>query len=104
MNKDDEQVLAFPAYMLNRLGIKDGFTRLADGVAEKLLEVAIFIRRGDAEKDPRWLQVIPYIVMRQGHKVLVYRRTTKGGESRLHHKWSLGVGGHVNQEDGEEPA
>ena len=28
-----------------------------------------------------------------------YKRTKKGGEARLHEKWSIGVGGHINKED-----
>jgi predicted NUDIX family phosphoesterase len=28
--------------------------------------------------------------------VFAYRRSKKGGENRLHDKWSVGVGGHIN--------
>jgi len=34
-------------------------------------------------------------------KVFAYQRSTSGGESRLHHNWSLGVGGHIEREDCE---
>ena len=32
--------------------------------------------------------------------MLAYARTAKGGETRLHDKWSLGIGGHINPVDG----
>jgi len=63
-----------------------------------------FVERAYAERTPSLKQVIPYsIVVRHGlahePEVLCLRRTTKGGESRLHDKLSIGVGGHINPED-----
>ena len=75
---------------------------------EALERVALhgfFVEREYAERTPSLKQVIPYsIVVREG-QVLCLRRTSKGGEARLHDKLSLGVGGHVNPVDqptGEE--
>lgn len=61
-----------------------------------------FMDRDKAEVDPTFKQIIPYICIQnvQG-KYLVYRRTKKGGESRLHAKLSIGVGGHINPNDGK---
>lgn len=63
-----------------------------------------FVEREHAERTPSLKQVIPYsIVVRHGRgyepEVLCLRRTTKGGESRLHDKLSIGVGGHINPVD-----
>jgi len=52
------------------------------------------------ERDPSWKQVIPYPVLRDGHDWFLMRRTKAGGDPRLHHRFSIGVGGHVNPEDG----
>ncbi|MED1125452.1 hypothetical protein [Bacillus atrophaeus] len=54
------------------------------------------LRRGDAEEDENYKQPIPYIVIRKDDKVFLYERLKGGGESRLHSKLSLGVGGHMN--------
>lgn len=54
------------------------------------------IRRGDAEEDFTLKQPIPYAVIRKGDKIFGYKRLEGGGETRLHGKISLGVGGHLN--------
>lgn len=48
------------------------------------------------EQDPQFLQIIPYIVLKQGDKYVKYTRTPAGGESRLHGKVSIGAGGHID--------
>ena len=57
-----------------------------------------WIRRDQAEGDPRFKQWIPYVlVQRPDNLIATYRR--QGAESRLHGFLSVGVGGHVNPED-----
>ena len=60
-----------------------------------------FVRRGDAEQDPGTKQVIPYLVLRDGERWFLMRRTRGGGDARLHDRWSIGVGGHLNPGDGD---
>jgi len=64
-----------------------------------LLQKGFFLSREEVEKDEKFLQIIPYVIIRAGDKFLTYKRTSKSGESRLHHKYSLGVGGHINTND-----
>ena len=59
------------------------------------------MRRGDAEEDPAHKQVIPYLVLRDGERWFLMRRTRAGGDARLHDRWSIGVGGHLNPGDGD---
>lgn len=59
------------------------------------------MRRGDAEEDPSFKQVIPYLVLRDGPRWFLMRRTKAGGDARLHDLWSIGVGGHLNPGDGD---
>lgn len=61
-----------------------------------------FVERDYAERTPALKQVIPYTVFRVDGQILVMRRLKTGGESRLHNKLSLGVGGHINPIDSEE--
>jgi predicted NUDIX family phosphoesterase len=52
------------------------------------------------ERDPSFKQVIPYLVLRDGPCWFLMRRTAGGGDERLHHRYSIGVGGHLNPGDG----
>ena len=52
------------------------------------------------ERDPSFKQVIPYLVLRDGLRYFLMRRTRAGGDARLHDRWSIGVGGHLNPGDG----
>lgn len=65
-----------------------------------------FMRRGN-EKDPTpaefnaeinsgFKQIIPYCVIRRGNEYFTYKRLSGGGETRLFDKYSIGVGGHMN--------
>ncbi len=51
------------------------------------------------EADPGFKQIIPYLVLRQGEAYFLMRRTRAGGDVRLHDRWSIGVGGHLNPGD-----
>jgi predicted NUDIX family phosphoesterase len=55
--------------------------------------------RGEAEEDPAWKQIIPYLLLRDGSRVFLVRRTRAGGDARLHERWSIGVGGHLGPGD-----
>jgi predicted NUDIX family phosphoesterase len=52
------------------------------------------------ELDPAFKQVIPYLVLRDGERYFLMQRTTAGGDARLHGRYSIGVGGHLNPGDG----
>jgi predicted NUDIX family phosphoesterase len=54
------------------------------------------------EDDPAQQQVIPYCIVRHHDGTyLLTRRLRRSSEKRLHHLYSLGVGGHINPGDGE---
>ena len=52
------------------------------------------------ERDPAFKQVIPYLVLRDGPRYFLMQRTAAGGDARLHGRYSIGVGGHLNPGDG----
>lgn len=58
-----------------------------------------FEAREAMERDPAFKQVIPYLVLRDGPRYFLMRRTRAGGDTRLHDRWSIGVGGHLNPGD-----
>jgi predicted NUDIX family phosphoesterase len=51
------------------------------------------------EQDPTHKQIIPYLVLRDGDSYFLMRRTRAGADQRLHDRWSIGVGGHMNPGD-----
>lgn len=59
--------------------------------------------RVDLEDDPGQQQIIPYCVVHHpgDDTYLLTRRLRQSSERRLHHMYSLGIGGHVNPGDGE---
>jgi predicted NUDIX family phosphoesterase len=52
------------------------------------------------EQDPDFKQVIPYLVLRDGPRYFLMQRSTAGADARLHGRYSIGVGGHLNPGDG----
>jgi predicted NUDIX family phosphoesterase len=80
--------------------------RPADGAGMRALRDAVrghglFMDRPQAEDDPAFKQVIPYVVVRDGSRTFLMERTDAGGDPRLHRKASIGVGGHINPVDGD---
>src|SRR5690606_7557172 len=51
------------------------------------------------EQDQRYKQIIPYLVFTHENKYFVMQRTSTTTEQRLKNKYSLGIGGHIRQED-----
>lgn len=97
--KEDEKILVLPqtvAVSKPWTGIKKdgilGFETLVKNYGQ-------FMPRSLAENDPSWKQVIPYMVFRYQDKYFLMQRTSAGGEARLHNKYSLGIGGHINEND-----
>ena len=74
----------------------------SEGMDAFLADVAIHARfapRAAMEVDPAWKQLIPYLVLRDGDRYFLMRRTRAGADARLHDRWSIGVGGHLNPGD-----
>lgn len=55
--------------------------------------------RPSIEENELYKQIIPYIAFISRNRVLSYKRTEKGAEDRLHHRFSVGIGGHVDSPD-----
>lgn len=80
------------------LGIRtDG----AESILATIAAAGRFEPRPAMESDPSFKQVIPYLVLRDGPDWFLMQRTRAGGDSRLHERWSIGVGGHLNPGDAD---
>jgi predicted NUDIX family phosphoesterase len=104
----DEEVLVVPtAAVLDELGGGAAWHGIKPAAEADETRLAGLIRRSGEfrpraamEIDPSWKQVIPYSILRDGPRWFLMRRTRAGSDARLHDRFSIGVGGHVNPEDG----
>ena len=101
MNPPDENVLVIKRTLFDQLGSFHGLSFEADKYLKAILSRGnnFFLARGRAEKDPSHKQIIPYVLLTHGDKVLHYVRGKKAGEQRLVAKGSIGIGGHMNESD-----
>jgi predicted NUDIX family phosphoesterase len=90
-----EQVMVVATELL-RPYLGANFIRDAWQILDLVAERHTFIDRPLAERSPQWRQIIPYVVICNGGDVFGVTRTAKQTEKRLHHKVSIGIGGHVN--------
>ena len=97
-----EQVLVVRRSLFDRLGSFHGLNAEISRYLPVFLEEAnhFFVPRAEAEEDPSLKQLIPYVVVTSGGKLLHYRRGSGSGEKRLLKKGSVGIGGHINDGDG----
>lgn len=101
----DEQVLAIERTVLEQAGMFQGLTFEVDRHLSAFFAAGVprFIPRSQAEKDPAYKQLIPYVIMTHGGKYLSYVRGLRAGETRLVGRRSIGMGGHINPVDNEAP-
>ncbi len=97
----EERVLCFPRSVLEEAGAFQGLSL----EVERYLPIATassrlrYLNRPDAEQDKRFKQLIPYVLLICNGKILRYRRGRGGQETRLHGLYSVGIGGHISEED-----
>lgn len=101
MSQDAEQVLVVPRALFETLGSFQGLNQDVNHYLATLLDPSnnFFMDRADAEEDPSYKQLIPYALFHHAGSFLHYYRGKSGGESRLHARGSIGVGGHINPVD-----
>ena len=100
-----ERVLVIPTKRLHEAGLFHGFTDRVDDYIPRLLDPAYltYLPRDEAEADPSFKQLIPYLVVCHAGRVFHYQRRG-GGEKRLHARRSIGLGGHICSDDGTPSA
>jgi len=99
----EERVLCFERKLLEKLGVFHGIS-LETGKYLPILTSSsniLYLNRSDAEKDKRYKQLIPYVLVICNNKILRYRRGRGGQETRLHGLYSVGIGGHISEEDNQ---
>jgi predicted NUDIX family phosphoesterase len=69
-------------------------------VLDRARTLGDYVPRPAAETDRSLKQIIPYLVLRDGDRIFLMKRTRAGGDARLHDLYSIGIGGHLNPGDG----
>ena len=101
-----ERVLVVPTSLFHALGHFQGFSTEVDRYLSELLSPrnTSYRPRHEVEQDPGFKQLIPYVLFRYRDpsgevQVFQYTRGKGQGEGRLHSKQSVGIGGHISEED-----
>ncbi len=58
-----------------------------------------FLPRSQMENDPNYKQIIPYLIFEHKKHYFLMQRDAKTTEQRLQNKFTLGIGGHIRQQD-----
>ena len=100
-----EEVLVVKRTIVEQEGMFHGLNFEPDRYLRRLFAPGVlrFMPRPQAEADPEYKQLIPYVIMTHGSKYLTYVRGKRAGETRLVGNRSIGIGGHINPVDDEVP-
>lgn len=100
----EEQVLVVKREVIERIGMFQGLVFDVDRYLDRIFVQGVprFMPRSQAEQDPSYKQLIPYVIMTSGGKYLSYVRGKRAGEARLVAKRSIGIGGHINPIDADD--
>ena len=101
MNPPNENILVIKRSLFDELGAFHGLNFEPEKYLSAIWKRGnnFFMPRATAETDPTHKQIIPYVLLAAGDKVLHYVRGKKAGEQRLVAKGSIGIGGHMNESD-----
>jgi predicted NUDIX family phosphoesterase len=101
MSYPGENVLVVRRNLFEQLGSFQGLSFEPEKYLNLLLSRGnnFFFPRAQAENDPAYKQIIPYVLLAFHDRVLHYVRGKKAGEQRLVAKGSIGIGGHMNESD-----
>jgi len=61
-----------------------------------------FHPRSVMETNPLYKQIIPYLIFEHNQQYFLMQRRSDSSETRLRNKLTLGIGGHIRQEDMQE--
>jgi predicted NUDIX family phosphoesterase len=101
----EELVFAIPTDMLWKLiPYKEKVLIRGDSeVLKAIVQNGLFRKRSELEEDHSFKQIIPYAIISNGDSFYLFKRRPGQREKRLHNKFTLGAGGHMNPGKSAEP-
>ena len=100
IKEHDEQILVVKRELLFAEGVWQGLQ--SEHVAQYqalVTKYGEFQWRSAMEQDPTYKQIIPYMIFESDDSYFLMERKSTASEQRLKSKLSLGIGGHIRQED-----
>lgn len=100
---NEQQIMVIDRNVLFMGKVFQGFAAKRVDYLSRILNMYKFMNRAKAETNPYYKQPIAYGVIVNSDKIFAYQRASDKNykEKRLHGKWSIGVGGHVEEPDEE---
>lgn len=97
----EEQVLVIERKVLETAGMFQGLMFDVERYLDQIFLPGVprYMPRSQAEDDPNYKQIIPYVLMTHDETYLSYVRGKRSGEGRLVGNRSMGIGGHINPTD-----
>jgi len=100
MLKQDENILVVKrAYLFGKSSWFGMQKPKDDSFVQTILSRKEFLPRSLMEHDQTYKQIIPYLIFNYQDTYFLMQRRSKSSEQRLRSKYSLGIGGHIRQED-----
>lgn len=98
--KQDELILVVKKDYLFEQNYWQGIAKLDfANYLQIIKEKKEFLPRSLMENDFSYKQIIPYLIFTYDEKLFLMQRRSNSSETRLSNKYSLGIGGHIRQED-----
>ena len=96
----DEQILVVKLnHLFTNLPAWQGITSNISPIIKAIQQHQTYLPRSAAETDYTYKQIIPYVIFSHNDTFFVMQRKSTASEQRLANKLSLGIGGHMRQED-----
>jgi predicted NUDIX family phosphoesterase len=97
----DDYVMVFPITLLNDIGYFQGLSLDIGKYLNRIVAVGNCktMKRDKAEIDENYKQLVTYVLVLHQDKFFSYQRGKKLGEARLFEKYSIGIGGHISNDD-----
>ncbi|QQR49807.1 hypothetical protein IPF37_03120 [bacterium] len=101
ITKKDEKILVVPARKLFSSSSINGFHPLKDFdfYANLIATNKEFLWRSAMEEDVTYKQIIPYLIFTHENRYFLMQRKAGASEQRLKNKHTLGIGGHIREDD-----
>lgn len=94
----DEQIICFKRELISEY-LTRSKVFYDENLWNRILNNLEILPRPKAETNYDYKQLVVYILIKADDLYLTYKRTKQTKEKRLSHKYSIGIGGHINVDD-----
>ena len=103
IKKEDEKILVVERKKLFGDEEFNGIKKIDLDFYQNLIEKnKEFLWRSKMETDTNYKQIIPYLIFTFDDKLFLMKRRSNASDTRLQDKYSLGIGGHIREDDIQE--